>query len=74
MAVVLFENERAVLRALAKVDATSLPLEEIAPAARISFEQAWYAALDLIQLQLLTPTGVGFYSLTPAGETIARRL
>ena len=50
------------------------PLEEIAPTARITFEQAWYAALDLIELRLLSPAGVGFYSLTDAGTEAARRL
>ena len=74
MAVVLFEHERAVLRAISRAEAHALPLEEIAPTARISFEEAWYAALDLIQLQLLTPDGIGFYRLTAEGTKIGGRL
>jgi hypothetical protein len=70
----LSEDHRLILRALARAEATSLPLEEIAPTARITFEQAWYAALDLIQLRLLSPNGVGFYSLTRTGKEAARRL
>jgi hypothetical protein len=38
------EDHRLILRALARAEAASLPLEEIAPTARITFEEAWYAA------------------------------
>jgi hypothetical protein len=70
----LSEDQRLILLALAKAQSESLTLEELAPTASVSFEQAWYAALDLIQLRLLTPAGVGFYGLTAAGKEAAAQL
>jgi hypothetical protein len=46
-------------------------LEEIAACASISFEQAWYAVLELLQLRFLTPSGLGFYALTEKGREAA---
>jgi hypothetical protein len=41
-----------------------LVLEEVAAMAGISFEQAWYAVLDLLEMKLVTPAGMGLYVLT----------
>lgn len=62
-----------VLRALAKGD-PPLVLEEIAGTASISFERAWYAVLELIELRLLTSAGISLYALTEAGRETAGRL
>jgi hypothetical protein len=29
--------------------------------ASISFERAWYAAMELLELRLMTPSGMGLY-------------
>ena len=60
MAIVM---RNAVLFALGKSEGP-LVLEEIAAMAGISFEQAWYAVLDLLEMRLVTPAGMGLYDLT----------
>jgi hypothetical protein len=49
-------------------------LEEIAATASLTFEQAWYAVLDLIELRFMTPAGIGLYRLTVEGKETARQL
>ena len=56
-------DQMAVLSALSKA-AGPLVLEEIAAMASISFERAWYASLELLELRLMTLAGVGLYVLT----------
>jgi predicted transcriptional regulator len=55
--------QNAVLLALGQSQGP-LVLEEIAAMAGISFEQAWYAVLDLLEKRLVMPAGMGFYVLT----------
>ena len=54
------EDQKAVLRALSQANGP-LVLEEIAAMASISFERAWYAAMELLELRLMTPSGMGLY-------------
>jgi hypothetical protein len=49
-------------------------LEEIAATASLTFEQAWYAVLDLIELRFMAPAGIGLYRLTIEGKETARQL
>jgi hypothetical protein len=46
-------------------------LEEIAATAAVSFERAWYAVLEMIELGLIAPAGIGLYDLTQHGKDIA---
>ena len=71
---VLANNHKMVLLALSKGDRYPLILEEIAATAGLSFERAWYAVLELIELRLLTPTRIGLYGLTIEGRETASRL
>ena len=70
----LSSDHQTVLRALIKADQCSLVLEEIAVIASLSFERAWYAVLELIELRFLTPAGLGLYRLTADGQQTANRL
>lgn len=72
--VMLASDKETVLRALFSADRCSLILEEIAAIASISFERAWYAVLELIELQFMAPAGIGAYELTSEGRETARRL
>jgi hypothetical protein len=65
-----FEHKQ-VLRAMCETDLADFVLEEIAASARISFERAWYAVLELIELRFLQPVGIGFYGLTAKGRQAA---
>jgi hypothetical protein len=67
----LANEQKLILRAMFKGDLSAFPLEEIAASASISFEQAWYAVLELLQLRFLTPSGLGFYALTEKGREAA---
>jgi hypothetical protein len=70
---VLSNDHASVLRALAKTD-DPLILEEVAATTGLSFEDAWYAVLELIELRLMKVTGIGFYRLTVEGQHTARQL
>ena len=54
--------QNAVLLAFGK-SGEPLVLEETAAMAGISFEQAWYAVLDLLEMRLVTPVGMGLFIL-----------
>ena len=69
----LSDSHIAILRTLIKADAPFI-LEELAGTASISFEAAWYAVLELIELQLMTVAGIGLYQLTSQGQRIARQV
>ena len=56
-------EQNALLRALNR-SSDPLVLEEIAAMAGISFEQTWYAVLDLLELRVITPMGMGLFGLT----------
>lgn len=56
-------EQNAVLRALTKANGPAV-LEEIAAMAGISFERAWYAVLELLELRVITPLGMGLFVLT----------
>ena len=71
---VLATDHKMVLLALFKADRHPFILEEIAATACLSFERAWYAVLELIELRLLTPTRIGLYDLTVEGRETASRL
>jgi hypothetical protein len=47
-------DQTAVLSALSKAEGP-IVLEEIAAMASISYERAWYASLELLELRLMTP-------------------
>jgi hypothetical protein len=72
--VVLANDHKIVLRALFKAGRCPFILEEIAATTAVSFERAWYAILDLIELGLIAPAGIGLYGLTQQGKDIASRL
>jgi DNA-binding IclR family transcriptional regulator len=56
-------EQNSVLRALAQSEGP-LVLEEIAALAGISYEQAWYAVMEFLELRLVTPAGMGLFVLT----------
>ena len=62
----------AVLNVLSKTEGPAV-LEEIAAMASISFERAWYASLELLELRLITPTGMGLYVITDRPRRIGGR-
>jgi hypothetical protein len=70
----LANDQKAVLRALARADCSPFVLEEVAATASLSFEQAWYTVLELIELRFMTPAGIGLYGLTAKGRESASRL
>jgi hypothetical protein len=55
-------DQMAVLSALSKANGPAI-LDEIAAMASISFERAWYASLELLELGLMTSAGMGLYAL-----------
>lgn len=67
-------DQEMVLRALVKTGGHPIVLEEIAATAALTFEQAWYAVAELIELRFMCPAGFGVYVLTREGEVTARRL
>jgi hypothetical protein len=71
---VLANDHKIVLRALFKTGRCPFILEEIAATAAVSFERAWYTVLELIELGLIAPAGIGLYGLTQQGEDIANGL
>jgi hypothetical protein len=72
--ITLVAEQAAVLRTLSKAGQPALILEEVAATASLSFEQAWYAVVELIELRFMTPAGIGLYELTADGKETARRL
>jgi hypothetical protein len=66
-------DNRAVIGALRKTE-TPFVLEEVAATASVSFEAAWYAVLELIELGLVTVTGIGLYQLSVQGRQTTRQL
>jgi hypothetical protein len=71
--VVLANDHKIVLRALFKAGRCPFILEEIAATAAVSFERAWYAVLEMIELGLIAPAGIGLYGLTEQGKDLASR-
>jgi hypothetical protein len=72
--VVLANDHKIVLRALFKAGRCPFILEEIAATAAVSFERAWYAVLEMIELGLIAPAGIGLYDLSQHGKDIASRV
>jgi hypothetical protein len=60
-------DQMAVLRVLSKIE-SPIVLEEIAAMACISFERAWYATLELLEMRLMSPAGFGLYVLIGEAE------
>jgi DNA-binding IclR family transcriptional regulator len=60
-------DQTAVLSVLSKHEGPVV-LEEIAAMSSISFERAWYATLELLEMGLVTPTGLGLYRLIGVAE------
>jgi hypothetical protein len=71
---VLASDHKIVLCALFKTGRCPFILEEIAATAAVSFERAWYAVLDLIELGRMAPADIGLYCLTQQGKDLASRL
>jgi len=71
---VLANDHKTVLGALIGAARRPLILEEVAASAGLPFERTWYAVLELIELQYMTPAGAGLYCLTDEGEKSARQL